>query len=176
MSSQIAIDALFALPVLTRAISSFGTLINILFFYLNWAALVLSCGPLNVELGATTAVRVIFYLIPSLLFFVFDALVPSLAVLLKAQGETGLPSGTKQGWMRLEEVKVAGWAVLNVVMGICAQAAIEYIRIGLLGWDGAVKVTLGLPMPWEVIGALVKGFLGREVSYCCSSIGIQLNT
>ncbi|KAE8149292.1 hypothetical protein BDV25DRAFT_4267 [Aspergillus avenaceus] len=160
-------DALFSLPVLSLfllpTISSYSTSLNIVFFYMTWTTLVLSHPPLRVELFGTIAVRLLFYLLPSLLFFLFDILTPSAAVVVKAQGEPGLPSGSKRGKIRKQDLKVAGWAVFNVIMGIAAQAIIEEIQTRWLGMRSALRVSMKLPMPWEMIKDLLRGLLLREV-------------
>ncbi|KAJ5091747.1 hypothetical protein NUU61_006617 [Penicillium alfredii] len=160
-------DALFSVPVLSLflvpALSSYSTSLNLLFFYMTWTTLVLSHPPLRVELFSTAAVRIFFYALPSLVFFLFDILTPSAAVVVKAQGETGLPGGKKRGKIRANELKVAGWALLNVGLGIAAQAAIEMLLVQVLHVRSAIKVSMKLPMPWEMVKDMVRGLLGREI-------------
>lgn len=161
------LDALVSIPVLSLflvpALSSYTTSLNIVFFYMTWSTLVLSHPPLRVELFGTAAVRLLFYVLPSLVFFLFDILTPSAAVAIKAQGETGLPGGKKRGTIRTKELKVAGWALLNVTLSVAAQAAIETLLVKGLGLRSALKASVRLPMPWQVIKDLSMGFLGREV-------------
>ena len=160
-------DALFSIPILSLflvpALSSYTTSLNLIFFYMTWMTLVLSHPPLRVELFSTAAIRITFYVLPSLLFFLFDILTPSASLVVKAQGESGLPGGKKQGRIRAKELKVAGWALLNVVLGIGAQAMIESLLIQGLAMRSAVKVSMKLPMPWEMVKDLLRGLLGREV-------------
>ncbi|KAB8271351.1 hypothetical protein BDV30DRAFT_213601 [Aspergillus minisclerotigenes] len=160
-------DALLSLPVLSLflvpTISSYSTSLNIIFFYMTWTTLVLSHPPLRVELFGTAAVRLLFFLLPSLLFFLFDILTPSAAVVVKAQGEAGLPSGSKRGKVRMKDLKVAGWAILNILLGFAAQAAIEEVRTELFGMRSALRVTMKLPMPWEMVKDLLRGLLAREI-------------
>jgi hypothetical protein len=160
-------DALFSIPMLSflliPAMSSYATSLNLLFFYMTWATLVLSHPPLKVEMVATTAVRILFYLIPSTLFFLFDILVPSAAIVLKAQGEIGLPAG-KKGKSGKKEAKVAGWAVLNLALSVVVQGLVEYALTKVLGAKSALKVSTRLPLPWAIAKDLVRGMLGREVS------------
>ncbi|KAJ9270046.1 hypothetical protein DTO212C5_3785 [Paecilomyces variotii] len=159
-------DAIFSIPVLSflliPAFSSYSTSLNILFFYMTWTTLVLSHAPLRVEIFGTLAVRLLFYLVPSLLFFLFDILTPSAAVVIKAHGETGLPAGSKRGKTTLKEAKVVGWSVLNLALSIAAQAGIEYILTKVLGVRSALKISIKLPMPWGIVKDLVRGFLVRE--------------
>ncbi|KAJ5082296.1 hypothetical protein N7532_011339 [Penicillium argentinense] len=161
------LDALFSIPflslILVPVVSSYSTSLNLLFFYMTWTTLVLSHPPLRVELFGTAAVRILFFALPSLLFFLFDVLTPSAAVVIKAQGESGLPGGKRRRNIRLKEFKVAGWAFFNVCLGIAAQAAIETLLVRGLGWRSAIRVSMKLPMPWEMVKDMLRGLLGREI-------------
>jgi hypothetical protein len=156
--------------LLIPTMSSYATSLNLLFFYLTWSTLVLSHPPLRVELVGTAAVRVLFYLLPSVLFFLFDVLVPSAAVILKAHGKLGLPAG-KSGKSGLKQAKVAGWAVMNLVLSIAAQGVVEYGLTKMLGMRSALKVSTTLPMPWGITKDLLRGMLAREVSLGSISSG-----
>ncbi|KAL1962690.1 hypothetical protein VTN77DRAFT_9234 [Rasamsonia byssochlamydoides] len=142
----------------------FTTSLNFLFFYMTWATLVLSHPPLRVELVGTAAVRFIFYLLPTLLFFLFDILLPSASVAIKAQGEIGLPTGSKRrsriGW---KEAKVVAWSIVNLAFGVLAQGAVEYVLTKVLRYRSAIRVSLRLPYPWDIVMDLVKAFVVREV-------------
>lgn len=161
-------DALFSIPVLSLflvpALSSYTTSLNLIFFYMTWTTLVLSHPPLRVELFGTAAVRILFFALPSLLFFLFDILTPSTAVVVKAQGENGLPGGKRRRNIRLKELKVAGWALFNLGLGVAAQAAIESLLVRGFGVRSALKVSMRLPLPWEMVKDMIRGLLGREVS------------
>lgn len=124
----------------------------------------LSHSPLRVELVGSAAVRVLFFLLPSILFFLFDILTPSAAVIVKAQGEAGLPSGKKKGKIRMRVLKVAAWSLFNVLLGTVLQAAIETLLVQGLAIRSAVKVSMKLPMPWEMGKGLILGLLIREAS------------
>ncbi|GIJ83917.1 hypothetical protein Asppvi_002748 [Aspergillus pseudoviridinutans] len=160
-------DALFSLPVLSLflipTISSYSTSLNLLFFFMTWSTLVLSHPPLRVELFGTVAVRLFFYVFPSVLFFLFDVLTPSAAVVIKAHGEFGLPAGSKRSKIRAKDFKIAGWALANLALSIAAQAAIEVVRTKVLGMRSALKVSMRLPMPWEIVKDLFRGLFGREI-------------
>lgn len=163
-----AMDALFSLPILSLLLvptmTSYATSLNFIFFYLTWSTLVLSHSPLRVELVGSAAVRVLFFLLPSILFFLFDILTPSAAVIVKAQGEAGLPSGKKKGKIRMRVLKVAAWSLFNVLLGTVLQAAIETLLVQGLAIRSAVKVSMKLPMPWEMGKGLILGLLIREAS------------
>lgn len=160
-------DALFSIPMLSvfliPVISSYSTSLNLLFFYMTWTTLVLSHTPLRVELFGTIAVRVLFYALPSIVFFLFDILTPSASVVIKAQGATGLPGGKRRRSIRQRELKIAGWALVNLSLAIAVQWAIETACVRGLGLRSALKVSLKLPMPYEMCRDLVVGMLGREV-------------
>lgn len=172
-------DAIFSLPVLSLffvpVLSSYSTSLNLIFFYMTWTTLVLSHSPLRVELVGTAAVRLLFYILPSTLFFLFDVLTPSAAIVLKAQGRWGLPAGSKRGRIRWREFKVAMWGIANVVLGIAVQGLVEVVRTRILGWKSAVKVSVKLPLPWEIVKDMARGFLGREVSCCYSCLTMERN-
>ncbi|PYH44396.1 sterol desaturase family protein, partial [Aspergillus saccharolyticus JOP 1030-1] len=158
---------IFALPIyylLIEPVWAFcGTSFNVVFFYMTWATLVLSHSALRVELVGTATVRVLCYALPSLLFFLFDILTPSAAVLLKAQGEYGLPAGNKRGRIRKKDLKVAGWALFNLTLGIVVQAAVEHALASQFRKVRLVKVTLKLPLPWTLVLDLFWGLLFREI-------------
>lgn len=149
----------------------FTTSLNFIFFYITWATLVLSHSPLRVELVGTLAVRIIFYLLPSLLFFLFDILLPSVSVAIKARGELGLPTGSTKpargvlgvgiGW---KEVKVVAWSLCNLlVCGIVAQGVVEHVLTKVLRYRSAIRVSLRLPYPWECVLDIIRAFVVREV-------------
>ncbi|EFE43350.1 hypothetical protein TRV_01910 [Trichophyton verrucosum HKI 0517] len=158
--------ALLSIPVLSYllipSMSSYGTSLNLIFFYLTWTTLVLSHGPLKVELVGTTAVRLIFYFIPSVLFFLFDILIPSASVVLKVYGKDGLPQGKKKKYGS-SELKVAGWAIFNLILGIAAQGLIEFVLTRVLGVKSRLKVTTKLPLPWDIIKGVGRALIIREV-------------
>ncbi|KAJ5682225.1 hypothetical protein N7462_005390 [Penicillium macrosclerotiorum] len=159
-------DALFSVPVLSLfllpAMSSYTTSLNLIFFYMTWTTLVLSHPPIRVELFGTAAVRLLFFAAPSVLFFLFDVLTPSAAVVIKAQGEPALPGGKRQRRIRLKELKVAGWSLLNICLGIATQAAIEALLVRLFQTRSAIKVSMTLPMPWQMVKSMFLGLMVRE--------------
>ena len=158
--------ALFSVPMLSflliPTMSSYSTSLNLLFFYLTWTTLVLSHPPLRVELVGIAAVRLIFFLLPSLLFFLFDTAIPSAAAVIKVQGEDGLPGGRKKKVGR-KQIKVAAWAGFNVVLGIVVQGLIEHLLTRVLGVKSALRVSTKLPLPLGIVKDLARGFLVREV-------------
>ncbi|KAI9839896.1 MAG: hypothetical protein M1819_000088 [Sarea resinae] len=161
-------DAILSLPALSflaiPAIGSYSTSLNLLFFYMTWSTLVLSHSPLNVEIFGTLAIRILFFILPSTLFMLFDSAVPSLAVALKAQGDIALPvrgssrsDGGRKWWL------VAGVATVNVLLGVALQIGVELLFTKVLTFRSALKVTTRLPMPWGIFKDLSRGLLLREV-------------
>ena len=158
-----AMDALFSLPALSFLIiptlSSYSTSLNLLFFYLTWSTLVLSHPPLKVEILGTLAVRILFYVLPSTFFLLFDNALPSAAVGLKAQGDVALPTNQQGGrWWKIALVSVG-----NVLLGVALQAGVEAVFTEVLHIRSALKVTTTLPMPWGIAKDLLRGLLLREV-------------
>ncbi len=161
-------DALFSLPALSFLIiptfSSSSTSLNLLFFYLTWSTLVLSHPPLKVEILGTIAVRILFYVVPSTLFLLFDSVLPSAAAGLKARGDVALPSnGAKGRWWKVALVSVGNVLVLDVAL----QAGVEALFTEVLHIRSALKVTTTLPMPWGIAKDLIRGLLLREVRSAC---------
>jgi hypothetical protein len=70
---------------------SWSTSLNLLFFYLTWTTLLLSHPPLHIEILGTLAVRLLFFLLPSLLLAVFDFTIPSLSNPLKIRPSKSKP-------------------------------------------------------------------------------------
>jgi hypothetical protein len=149
--------------VLLPMVSSYTTTLNILFFYMTWSTLVWSHTPLRVEIWGTAAFRLAFYVVPSAIFFLFDVLTPSAAVVVKAHGEAGLPGGRKRFKLRLKEFKIAGWALGNLFLSIFTQAAIELFFTRVLRVRSAIKVAVSLPTPWTIGQDIFLAFVLREV-------------
>jgi hypothetical protein len=161
-------EALLSIPMLSiflvPVLSSYSTSLNLLFFYMTWSTLVLSHSRLRVELFGTIAVRVLFFVLPSLIFFLFDILTPSAAIHIKAYGATGLPGGKRRRRIRTKELKVAAWALFNLCLSIAVQGLLETVLVQTLGKRSALKVSMKLPMPFEICKDLTLAMLGREVS------------
>lgn len=164
------LDTLLGLPLLSAALlpvySNYSTSLNLLFFYLTWSTLVLSHPPLRVEAFGTLAVRLLFYILPSTLFLLFDTAVPSLAVAIKAQGQIALPgrSGSRGTSGRKGVLKVAGWSIFNILLGIALQLGIDLLATKVLRVKSALKIVTRLPLPWGLAKDIAKGFILRGVS------------
>ncbi|KAF7718139.1 Uncharacterized protein PECH_005589 [Penicillium ucsense] len=142
--------------------SSWATTLNILFFYMTWTALVWSHPPLRVEIFSTAAFRILFFVCPSVLFFLFDVLTPSAAVIIKAHGEAGLPGGRKRLKLRIKEFKIAGWSIFNICLAVLMQAAIEWFLTRFLRVRSTIRVTTRIPSPWTIFQDIFLGLLLRE--------------
>lgn len=160
-------DALIGLPFLSflliPTMTSYSTSLNLLFFYLTWSTLVLSHPALRVELVATLAVRILFYILPSLFFILFDYLLPSTAESLKAQGSAALPLKRASRRAALRHLRILSFSLLNTLFALALQTAIELLLTRVLLVRSALRVTTTLPMPLGILKDLVRGYLAREV-------------
>lgn len=161
-------DALLSIPALSFLIiptfSSYSTSLNLLFFYLTWSTLVLSHSPLKVEVVGTLAVRLLFYVLPSLAFLLFDSALPGLAVGIKEHGDEALPLSAGNGARKSRWWRIAGVSIGNVLLGVAVQAGVEVLFTDVFHIRSALKVTTAIPMPWGIAKDLVRGLLLREVS------------
>ncbi|TKA68939.1 hypothetical protein B0A49_05346 [Cryomyces minteri] len=157
MSSFISLPLLsfLALPALTSP----STSLNILFFYVTWTTLVLSHSPLNVEVYGSLAIRAIFYILSSLLFLAFDTAFPSLAVGVKAQGESAIPSRAGKD----KAARVVAVATFNVLLGVALQTGTELLFTEVFHVRSGIKVTASLPSPWGIAKDLLSAFAIRGV-------------
>ena len=162
------LDAFLSIPALSFLIiptfSSYSTSLNLLFFYLTWSTLILSNSPLKIEFVGTLAIRLFFYVLPSLGFLAFDSFAPKFAAGIKEHGETALalsggPHKRGRWW------KIAAVSVGNVLLGVLLQTGIELLFTQILHIRSALKITTSIPLPWSIALDLVKGLLLREVRY-----------
>ncbi|KAI0101041.1 sterol desaturase family [Nemania sp. FL0031] len=150
---SLPIVSYFAAPMLT----SWSTSLNLLFFYMTWTTLVLSHSPLKIELVGTLAVRIVFWLLPSLFFLLFDTLLPSLAESIKLYGSASIPRRSASSLARQ-----ALLAVLNLALFTALQAAISVAATSLLHRP-LFKTSTTLPLPWQIIKHIVTLYAAREV-------------
>ncbi|KAI9894225.1 MAG: hypothetical protein M1814_004079 [Vezdaea aestivalis] len=180
-------DALLSLPLLSYLVlPSFGaysTSLNLLFFYLTWSTLILSHPPMTVEVIGTLAIRILFFIFPSLLFLLFDSALPSLSRSLKTQGSRALPTRTltsrpstsrrRRATAAVPSFKnparvgpawylIIGLSLVNLILGACLQILVEKLLVKTLGVRSALKVTTALPFPWAIAKDLSRGFAARE--------------
>lgn len=161
------IQAIASIPALSflviPAFSSYGTSINLLFFYMTWAILIRSNDPLRVEFLGTLGVRILFYILPSLGFLAFDSATPNLAINIKEHGESALPMGDEQGGRKGRWWKITLVSIGNVILGIAIQISLEAFFTQVLHTRSLLKVSAYVPMPWSIAKELVLGLLLREV-------------
>ena len=162
--------SLFAIPML----SSWSTSLNLVFFSLTWTTLALSYSPLQLEFFGPLFLRTILYLLPSVLFLMIDLGVPSLAVEIKTQGETGLAGRQRGGLAKVR--KVVAWSTFNVLLAVALQAGVEWLvtdvlRLrSLLLIKGSAWSLNHLPNPWSLAKHAVLGLVSRNVSSLLSHI------
>ncbi|RYP51236.1 hypothetical protein DL768_003395 [Monosporascus sp. mg162] len=152
---SLPIVSYFAAPMLT----SWSTSLNLLFFYMTWTTLVLSQTPLRIELAGTLAVRVVFWLVPSLLFLVFDTLIPSLAESLKYYGRASLPARRHTAGALLRQVLLA---VTNLLLLTAVQAGVSTAAARFLS-SPPFRASTALPLPWQIVKHVLALYTAREV-------------
>lgn len=154
-------DLLLSLPIvsyfLAPSVTSWSTSLNLLFFYMTWTTLVLSHSPLRVEIIGTLALRVALWLVPSLVFLLFDGLVPTIAESLKQGGPAALPP-TAKGPVIL---RTFGLALFNLALSTAVQAGISVAWTYAAG-DTLFRASTTLPFPWQVIKHIGLLLLARE--------------
>lgn len=154
-------DALISMGGLSLLYStstpSWGTSLNVLFFYLTWTTLLLSHPPLKVELIGTLVVRVIFFWLPALVFLLFDSGLPKLSKNLKLQGHHAVSAG----WEK--KLKILGWALVNMLLGIMLQIGLEAFSMHVLRRGTLLRIATTLPLPAELVWDVLRGILLREV-------------
>jgi hypothetical protein len=159
-------DTLLSLPLLSifllPSLTSYGTSLNLLFFYFTWTTLVLSHSALKIEFISTLAVRSFFLLLPTYLFLAFDTLLPGVAANFKEHGAAAIPTNERRS-ERGRWIRVVALNTCNVLLGVAAQVGIEYLLTKTLKQKSALRIVSTLPMPIGMLKDLCKGFALREV-------------
>ncbi|KAI2472971.1 sterol desaturase family protein [Annulohypoxylon bovei var. microspora] len=154
-------DLLLSLPIVSYfggpVFTSWSGSMNLLFFYMTWTTLVLSHSPLKIELVGTLAVRIVFWLVPSLFFLIFDTLLPSLAESIKLYGSASLPRRNAAALFR--QVLLA---IFNLALSTAVQAGIS-IGAGTLLRHPLFKTSTRLPLPWQIVKHVWMLYTAREV-------------
>lgn len=143
--------------------SSYSTSLNFLFFWMTWSTLIFSHSALKVEMIGTIVVRLLCFGVPSTLMYLFDVMAPSVAVIIKSQGEAGLPGGKRRRNLKLKHFQIVGWSLLNLFLGLFVQALIEILLVKVLRWRSALKISSRLPMPGSIIKHLLCGIVLRGI-------------
>jgi hypothetical protein len=158
------IASLLAIPML----SSWSTSLNLVFLSLAWTTVAATYSPLQLELFGPFALRLALYVIPSFIFLVFDIGIPSLAVEFKSQGAWGIP--TKQRGGKAKVRRVVAWSIVNVLLVVVLQAAIEFLITDVLRMKSLLLIKGSkwglnhLPNPWTMVKHALIGVLSRNVS------------
>lgn len=160
------VKAVVSIPALSflviPAFSSYGTSINLLFFYITWAILIRSNDPIQVEFFGTLGIRLLFYVLPSLGFLAFDSASPELALKIKEHGKIALPMSEEQGGRKGRWWKIAMVGVGNVLLGVAIQIGLELLCTRILHIRSLLKISTSVPFPWSIVKDLVLGLLLRE--------------
>lgn len=139
--------------------SSTSTTVSLGFFWLTWSAFVWSYDPLQVEVYGTTAARLLFFLLPGLMFLAFDLMVPSLSVSMKASGEKQLPSKLRQRKVG----RVVAVATFNTLLGLFLQAAVEYVLTEVVHFRSLLRVSSFIPTPWKMAKDVLLALAARGI-------------
>lgn len=160
-------DAILGLPFLSflliPTMTSYSTSLNLLFFYLTWSTLVLSHHPLRVEVVASLAVKVLFYVLPSGAMLLVDVLFPGVSATFKSLGDDALPLKDTGRKDIFRFAKIVGWSVVNVVCGVMVQGLVEWLLTMQLDRPAALRITTTLPLPWGMVKDVLKGLVARDV-------------
>jgi hypothetical protein len=127
---------------------------------------VLSHPPHRVEIVGTLAIRILFYLLPSLSFLAFDTVLPSASSTLKALGANALPLPLKNTYSRphtLRLARILAWSVFNTLLGVTIQSLTEILFTRVFIIRSALRVTTGLPTPYAIVKDLLRGYVLREL-------------
>ncbi|KAH9884715.1 sterol desaturase family [Xylariomycetidae sp. FL2044] len=153
-------DVILSLPILSYfaapMLTSWSTSLNLLFFYMTWSTLVLSHSPLKIELVGTFAVRIVFWLVPSLFFLIFDTLVPSLSESIKLNGTASLPRRDAAALSRQVVLAVVNLALCSVVQAGISVGATTFLHRPLF------KTSTTLPLPFQIIKHILMLYTARE--------------
>ncbi|KAI6380297.1 hypothetical protein MCOR25_001725 [Pyricularia grisea] len=154
-------DILLSLPILSYffapSMTSWSTSLNLLFFYMTWTTLVLSHSPLRIELVGMLAIRVVLFLVPSLISLLFDTLIPSLAESIKFEGASSLPPRDASQLSR-----TLGLVLVNLALETSVQAGVS-TSYALLTKSPLLQTSTTLPLPWAIIKHVGAMLAAREV-------------
>lgn len=155
-------DVLMSIPIASyllipsAALTSWSTSLNIFFFYLTWSSLVSFHDPLHIHIGGVAAIRVVFWLLPSILSLALDVGVPSLAEAIKHGGRSALPPRDAQRLLRS-----IGAALLNLVIILAVEAGFSY-AFSLAFQQSEFTTAMTLPLPWHMAKHIGVMMIARE--------------
>ena len=133
--------------------------VNFVIFWFIWSALVASHDPLTVEIGGLALIRTLFFLLPALGFLAFDCALPGMSKKLKASGRSQLPLHLGRDKL----LHVVAVAVCNVLLSVVVQGGLELLATRLLHLRSLVRVTAMVPLPWNLVKDVVKGYILQGV-------------
>ncbi|KAF3087947.1 hypothetical protein TWF569_007302 [Orbilia oligospora] len=150
--------------------------LNLFFFWMTWTTLIMSHPPLRVELIATFFVRLVFFLLPALVFTLFDNLLPSLAgkepyVTSKPASRKKVAVPTGRGKKKTLEVSNLNrgtffaifMTIGNIMLGIGIQGLLEYIAVDIFRRPRLLKISSTFPYPWDMARGIAYAMLLREL-------------
>ncbi|KAL6889508.1 hypothetical protein HDV57DRAFT_330574 [Trichoderma longibrachiatum] len=153
-------EFLLSIPMISYflgpALTSWSTSLNLLFFYMTWSTLVLSQPPLVVHTVGILAIRIVFFLLPSLLTLLFDISLPSLAEGIKHGGRSALPPRDANSLSRL-----LGLVLLNIAILTAVEAGLDFAFTQLFH-EPLFKTTTTLPLPWQILKHVLILLSARE--------------
>ncbi|EFQ35717.1 sterol desaturase family protein [Colletotrichum graminicola] len=154
-------DILLSLPIvsyfLAPSITSWTTSLNLLFFHMTWTTLVLSHGPLKVQLVGVLALRLMFWLVPSLVFLLFDTIIPSIAGSIKTGGASGLPPAHGPTLLR-----VLLLAIFNIALSAAVEGSISLVYASYSP-EPLFRASTALPLPFQLLKHVAFLIAAREV-------------
>ena len=159
------LGSFLAIPML----SSWSTGLNLIFLSVAWTTIAASYSPLQLELVAPLVIRLSLYIIPSLIFLLFDIGLPSLAIEFKSQGQWGIPNNQKGGARAVR--RVIAWSCANVLLSVALQAGIEFLITDVLQMRSLLLIKGSrwglnhLPNPWTMVKHGIIGLLSRNVRF-----------
>ncbi|KAF4337135.1 hypothetical protein FBEOM_8985 [Fusarium beomiforme] len=154
-------DVLLSLPIISYLLSpasaSWSTSLNIFFFYVQWTTFVLTHTPFRVRLIGSLAMRIVLFLIPSLITLLLDTAVPSIAESLKFGGRASLPPRNARLLARQ-----LGLVLVNLLLVTLLEGG-SHVLFRFVFGENDFHPTAVLPLPWQLAKHLVLMNAGREV-------------
>ncbi|WQF77191.1 Putative fatty acid hydroxylase [Colletotrichum destructivum] len=154
-------DILLSLPIvsyfLAPSVTSWTTSLNLLFFYMTWTTLVLSHGPLKVQLLGTLAIRLALWLLPSLAFLLFDTLIPSIAESIKTAGASAIPPAHGPTLLRTLLL-----ALFNLALSAGVEGGVSFAYASCFH-KPLFRASTALPLPFQLMKHIAFLIAAREV-------------
>ena len=152
-------DFILSIPIVSyltaSSATSLSTSMNLLFFYMTWTTLLFSHPPLQIHLSGVLVTRVIFWLLPSLVFLLFDTLLPSVAAPIKHGGQRSLPPRNRLLGRQLL------LALLNLAVLIGVEGCVSSLYL-ILTKRTVFRMSTALPFPWTVFKHVFVVLTARE--------------